>query len=100
MCGPTSAKPPVRLAAIAWLRGKRALYAGQSKRAWQYWRTSSELAVALDMPYDELLVACARMQLLNDPIARARAAELQVRMRTGVPLEVLHLHVSDLPHSQ
>ena len=81
---------------LNWLRGKQAWYGGKRKRAWQYWQTSSDLAVALDMPYDELLVACARSQLRNDAAARARAAALQERMQTGQPLEVAHLHPADL----
>ena len=81
---------------LNWLRGKQAWYSGKRKRAWQYWQTSSDLAVALDMPYDELLVACARSQLRNDAVAGARAAALQERMQTGQPLEVAHLHPADL----
>ena len=81
---------------LNWLRGKQAWYSGKRKRAWQYWQTSSDLAVALDMPYDELLVACARSQLRSDAAAGARAAALQERMQTGQPLEVAHLHPADL----
>ncbi len=84
---------------LNWLRGKHALYEGKTKRAWQYWKKSSELAVTLDMPYDELLVACARSQLLHDLAAGARVTALRARMRTGLPLEVAHLLPADVPNA-
>ena len=76
---------------LAWLQGKRAYLAGNTAKAWRYWQGSEELAQGLDMPYDELHVACARMQLLGDTAAGARRNELQARLRTGTPLEVGNL---------
>ena len=78
---------------LDWLRGKRALFAGDSRKAWRYWRRSANLARQLDMPYDELLVACARVQLLGDTAAVTQVQSLQTRLRTGLPLEVAGLTV-------
>ena len=76
---------------LAWLRGKRAFIAGNTKQAWKYWQRSADLARELDMPYDELLVVSARAHLLGDAVAQARMQVLQARMRTGLPLEVRSL---------
>jgi hypothetical protein len=73
---------------LAWLRGKRAWIAGRHRAAWKQWDTSADLARTLDMPYDELLVQCARARLRADEVAAARAKALQARMRTGTPVEV------------
>ena len=57
------------------------------------WRDWVVEALNRDMPYDELLVACARVQLLGDTAAVTQVQSLQTRLRTGLPLEVAGLTV-------
>ena len=81
---------------LAWLQGKRAFLAGNTRKAWRCWQGSETLARQLDMPYDELLVACARAQLSGDQEAAARSLALQARLRIGTPFEVRNLRVAPL----
>ncbi len=79
---------PVARPKIAWLHGKLAWYAGKHAAAHRHWQNSLKLARAMHMPYDVLLVQCARAELANDADARTEAQAIQDRLAIGVPYEV------------